>query len=126
MRSSSGSASPTAPPTIYSESQADCAAGAFIAYAMAGNAPHFPIDAAELDQALTGFLQIRDSTPESPQDISHGNGFDRLSALQAGIANGATYCFSSTYFDTRQFTEVGFVQGSRTSSRTATCRSGRC
>ena len=103
---------PANTPTIYTESQADCAAGAFVAYAMAGNAPHFPIDAAGLDQALIGFLQIRDSTPESPQDISHGNGFDRVAALQAGIANGATYCFSSDYFDTRRFTEVGYVPGS--------------
>ncbi len=92
-------------PTIDAESQADCAAGAFIAAAMKGDAPHFRLTPAQVDSALVGFLQIRDSTPESPSDISHGNGFDRLNALQQGIKGGVTYCFGSTFFDDRQFTE---------------------
>ena len=96
-------------PTIDIESQADCAAGAFAAYALAGHAKHLHLTAASLDMALVGFLQVRDSTPDSPQDISHGNGFDRLTALQQGIRFGATYCFSPSYFDNRTFTERGYV-----------------
>jgi len=95
--------------TIYLESQADCAAGAFIAWAMKGHAPHFHVTQADLDRALDGYLLIRDSTPESPTDISHGNGFDRLNALQDGITHGATYCYSAHYFASRNFTERGFI-----------------
>jgi predicted metalloprotease len=95
-------------PTVYLESQADCAAGAFLATALAGKAPHFKLSAADLDKALVGFLQIRDSTPDSPEDISHGNGFDRVSAVGDGIAQGVTYCFSDKYFD-RTFTERPYV-----------------
>lgn len=96
--------------TIDSESQADCAAGAFAAAALAGKAPHFHITAAELDRALEGFLQIRDSTPESPADISHGDGFDRLNSLQKGIHSGASFCFSSSYLTTQKYTERGYVR----------------
>ena len=100
---------PASTPTIDAESQADCAAGAFVAAAMKGQAPHFRLTPQQVDSALVGFLQIRDSTPESPDDISHGNGFDRLSALQQGISRGATYCFGSSYFADRRFTERGYT-----------------
>jgi predicted metalloprotease len=98
-------------PTIDTESQADCAAGAFIASAIAGHASHFPITTADLDTALSGYLLVRDSTPESPQDISHGNGFDRLSALEDGIQHGVSYCYRPSYFN-RQFTERPYVSDS--------------
>ncbi len=98
-------------PTVYLESQADCASGAFLATALAGRAPHFRITAKQLDQSLEGFLQIRDSTPESPGDISHGNGFDRVSAVGDGIAHGVGYCYSARYFN-RTFTERPFVTDS--------------
>jgi predicted metalloprotease len=100
---------PGGTPTIDLESQADCAAGAFIAVAMKGQAPHFHLTPGQVDTALDGFLQIRDSTPESPSDISHGNGFDRLSALQQGITKGVQYCFGSSYFADRSFTERGYT-----------------
>jgi predicted metalloprotease len=95
-------------PTIDTESQADCAAGAFIASAMAGKAAHFPVSTSDLDKALNGYLLVRDTTPESPADISHGNGFDRLSAVQDGIQHGVTFCYRPAYFN-RQFTERPYV-----------------
>jgi predicted metalloprotease len=95
--------------TIDIESQADCAAGAFVAAALAGRTPGLRLTSAELDRALVGYLQIRDSTPDSPQDISHGDGFDRLNALQQGIQSGASYCFSSTFLSNRTYTERGYV-----------------
>jgi predicted metalloprotease len=98
--------------TIDIESQADCAAGAFAAAALAGKAPHFHITAADLDAALEGFLQVRDSTPNSPQDISHGDGFDRLNALQQGVHGGAAFCFSPSYLHNRTYTERGYVHDS--------------
>lgn len=93
-------------PTIDTESQADCAAGAWAASALKGEAAHFRnTTAAKLDDALEGFLDGRDQTPDTPADVSHGNGFDRLSALADGIAKGVTYCYSKDYFSSRTFTE---------------------
>jgi predicted metalloprotease len=95
-------------PTIDFESQADCAAGAFLDYVLKNQAAHFRATTDELDNALNGYLQVRDSTPASPEDLSHGNGFDRLSAIEDGVLHGPTYCFAKSYFD-RKFTERPFV-----------------
>ena len=95
-------------PTIYTESQADCAAGAWTAWAMRGSAAHFrDVTPADVDHALVGFLDARDRTPGSTSDVSsgHGDGFDRLSAVADGIEKGATYCYSSGYYRSRTFTE---------------------
>jgi predicted metalloprotease len=96
-------------PTIYTESQADCAAGAFTAAALKGKIPHFPVTPGELDRALNGYFQVRDSTPESPQDMSHGNGFDRLAAIADGIKNGPAFCYDASYMKNRTFTERPYV-----------------
>ncbi|MFN2562081.1 MAG: hypothetical protein ABR571_12405 [Jatrophihabitans sp.] len=96
-------------PTIDTESQADCAAGAWAASALKGEPAHFrDVTPAKLDDALEGFLDGRDGTPDTPQDISHGNGFDRLSAVADGIDKGVTYCFSDGYFKSRTYTERPF------------------
>jgi predicted metalloprotease len=95
-------------PVIQTESQADCAAGAFLADVVKGETPHFRTTPEQLDDALNGYLQVRDKTPTSERQISHGNGFDRLSALNDGLEHGPTFCYSSTYFD-RKFTERPFV-----------------
>jgi predicted metalloprotease len=97
-------------PTIDTESQADCAAGAWAASALANQDPHFPnVTPQQIDNALEGYLDGRDGTPASEQDISHGNGFDRLSAIADGIENGVTFCYSSNYFQ-RTFTERPFYK----------------
>jgi predicted metalloprotease len=96
--------------TIDTESQADCAAGAWTAWALKGNAPHFRnITPQKVDEALEGFLDGRDATPGTPADVSHGNGFDRLSAVADGIDKGASYCFSNGYFASRVYTERPFT-----------------
>jgi predicted metalloprotease len=95
--------------TIDIESQADCAAGAFAADMLAGKVANFRISAADLDRALEGYFQIRDSTPDTPSDATHGNGFDRINALQLGIQNGAKYCFSPSYLHNRSYTERGYI-----------------
>jgi predicted metalloprotease len=97
-------------PTIATESQADCAAGAWAAYALKGQAAHFrDITPQRLDAALEGYLDARDPTPGSLEEVSHGNGFDRLSAVADGIDKGATYCYSDGYFDSRVITERPFT-----------------
>lgn len=45
-------------------------------------------------------------------DVSHGNGFDRLSAVADGVDKGVTYCFSKGYFASRTFTERPFTRQS--------------
>jgi predicted metalloprotease len=98
--------------TIDTESQADCASGAWVASAFKGQAPHFKVIPKQLDNALIAYLQVRDSTPHSQDERgSHGNGFDRLSALEDGIEHGVTYCFGDDYFN-RQFTERPYVSDS--------------
>jgi hypothetical protein len=98
-------------PTIDTESQADCAAGAFLATVVNGTAAHFHASSADVDRALNGYLQVRDVTPDSPRDISHGDGFDRLSAIDDGLNKGVQFCYAPSYFD-RQFTERPFVSDS--------------
>ncbi|MBE7190643.1 neutral zinc metallopeptidase [Jatrophihabitans endophyticus] len=99
--------------TIDTESQADCAAGAWVASALKGQDPHFRnITPQTVDEALEGFLNGRDSTPDTPEDVSHGNGFDRLSAVADGIDKGVKYCFSSGYFASRTFTERPYTSQS--------------
>lgn len=97
-------------PVIDKESQADCAAGAWAGWALRGYAAHFrDITPGKLDAALEGFLDGRDAIPGTPSDVSHGNGFDRLSALADGVSKGASYCFSPGYFASRVFTERPFA-----------------
>lgn len=98
-----------APKVIDLESQADCAAGAFAAYALAGRTKYVTVTPQSLDRALEGYFQVRDSTPDSSESISHGNGFDRLNAIQNGIANGAKYCFAKDYYQHLTYTERGYV-----------------
>jgi predicted metalloprotease len=94
--------------TIKTESQADCAAGAFLAAAQSGKALHFRPTAAQIDLALNGYLLVRDTPPVTTGDISHGDGFDRLSAIDDGLTKGVGYCYSDSYFS-RGFTERPFV-----------------
>jgi predicted metalloprotease len=95
-------------PTIDVESQADCAAGAFLASILKGESAHFRANSVQVDEMLNGYLQVRDSTPTSSAQISHGNGFDRISAIADGLTHGATFCYSPNYFN-RQFTERPFL-----------------
>jgi len=95
-------------PTIFTETQADCASGAFIHTAQQGRTAHVSVDQKQLESTLLGYLQVRDPPPVSVRQISHGNGFDRLSAMADGIANGVGYCFGEE-FAQRQFTERPFT-----------------
>jgi len=91
-------------PTIVHESQADCASGAFTATVMANQTPHLRASAEDLDRALVGYLNVRDDTPVSDKDISHGDGFDRIGAVADGFEHGVTECYKSNWSD-RKFTE---------------------
>ena len=93
--------------TIVVETQADCYAGAFTAYALRGDAPHQDINRLTLDKALSGYLLFRDPVGADQDDRqAHGSGFDRISAFQDGFEQGVKFCTSFT--DKRTFTQVGF------------------
>ncbi|HEX8092224.1 neutral zinc metallopeptidase [Jatrophihabitans sp.] len=105
---SGSGASQAGPATILTETQADCASGAFISTAQNGQTAHVSVTQQELERTLLGYLQVRDPPPVSVEQISHGNGFDRLSAMADGIANGVSFCFGQE-FQRREFTERPFT-----------------
>jgi predicted metalloprotease len=77
--------------TVSSELQADCFAGGWSKHAQSDGV--FTANAADLDKALAGILDLRDSPGTNVQDPSaHGSGFDRVSAFQDGYDNGVEKC----------------------------------
>ena len=53
----------------------------------------FDVTAADLDTALAGILDLRDTPGTSTIDPNaHGSGFDRVSAFQDGYDNGLDKC----------------------------------
>lgn len=88
---------PDALPTVVSELQADCFAGAWTGRALAGGSP-IEVGDEELDVATAGFLLFRDPTGTSPAAPgAHGNAFDRVGAFLEGVRSGAAAC--ATYPD---------------------------
>jgi predicted metalloprotease len=68
---------------VTKELQADCFAGAWAKHAKDDKV--FDVSSADLDKALAGILDVRDTPGMSNMDpTAHGNGFDRLSAFQDG------------------------------------------
>jgi predicted metalloprotease len=77
--------------TVTRELQADCFAGAWAKHAQEDGV--FDVNAADLDTALAGVLDIRDTPGTSNLDANaHGSGFDRVSAFQDGYDNGLASC----------------------------------
>ena len=82
--------------TVTRELQADCFAGAWARHAR--DTGVFTVDEGELDSAVAGILQLRDTPGTSKVDPdAHGSGFDRVGAFQDGYDNGLTAC--KTYRD---------------------------
>lgn len=77
--------------TVTKELQADCFAGGWAKHAQASGV--YKVNGGELDTALAGILELRDSPGTSKIDPSaHGSGFDRVGAFQDGYDNGPTAC----------------------------------
>lgn len=91
--------------SVLVETQADCYAGAWIGWVLAGKAANFRISPSELDTTMIGYIQLRDPDgSDSDVDGAHGNGFDRIAAVADGIKGGASACVTSSW-QNRQITE---------------------
>lgn len=78
--------------TVTLELQADCFAGAWVSD-VDDRIAVFDDDGDALDQAVGGFLELRDSVGVAGADPrAHGSGFDRVSAFQEGYENGNESC----------------------------------
>ena len=78
--------------TASGELQADCFAGGWARHAQDDGV--FEVNAADLDRALAGMLDIADTpgTTTENNQTAHGSGFDRVSAFQEGYDNGVEKC----------------------------------
>jgi predicted metalloprotease len=95
--------------SIAIETQADCLAGAWTRWVAEGNAEHSRIRAAELDEVLRGYLQLRDPVGTSTAAQSaHGSYFDRVSAFQEGFDSGPEAC-RDRFGPDRTFTQGQFT-----------------
>lgn len=84
---------PVSGPTVATEQQADCFAGAFTAFVEDGGSDVLEVSVDDLDSAVAGFLTLRDApgTPAS-DPAAHGSAFDRVGAFQDGFLRGIERC----------------------------------
>ena len=80
--------------TFVTEQQADCFAGAYTQWVANGSSNVFELKLSDLDQALGGFLQIRDpvGTDTVNDTNAHGSAFQRINAFEDGLQGGASTC----------------------------------
>ncbi|MET0863633.1 MAG: hypothetical protein ABWZ98_04815, partial [Nakamurella sp.] len=87
-------------PAILIEAQADCDAGAFLAWAAAGRSERVHLPPGSLVRAVAPLLDFRDPATVSPADpTAHGLGLDRLTALLRGYRDGGRSCLTMTNED---------------------------
>jgi predicted metalloprotease len=85
-------------PTIISELQADCFAGAWTGRVAASESDVIRLEEGDLEEAMAGFLLIGDELGAAPGGLNaHGGSFDRLNAFFEGFNDGAAHC--ATYED---------------------------
>lgn len=81
-------------PTIETEQQADCFAGAWAAHAARGEGETIRFDDADVKAGLLAMIEVRDPPGfDSANDPNgHGSAFDRVGAFQEGFINGVGRC----------------------------------
>lgn len=85
-------------PTIVSELQADCLAGAWTGWVDREESDLLVLEPGDLEEAMAGFLFIGDSLGTAPTGHdAHGTAFERLNAFFEGYNDGPELC--ATYED---------------------------
>jgi predicted metalloprotease len=80
-------------PTIVSEQQADCFAGAWVAHVRDGGAAGITFTDEDVRSGLVAMITVRDPVGVDQFDAGgHGSAFDRVGAFQAGFTDGAARC----------------------------------
>jgi len=80
-------------PTITTEQQADCFAGAWVAHARNGGAQGITFTDADVRSGLVAMITVRDPIGIDQFEVGgHGSAFDRVGAFQTGFAGGAARC----------------------------------
>ena len=82
--------------TFVTEQQADCFAGAYTQHVQQGGSKDFTVELSDLDNAIGGFLLIRDPVgTDTVHDVAaHGSAFQRISAFEDGLRDGPEKCKS--------------------------------
>src|SRR5262245_61447405 len=102
--------------SISIETQADCFAGAWVAWVEDGHSKRFKFGASVLEKALAGLMVVRDPLGDDPtNDQAHGNGFDRTNAFQLGVEGGAARC-KAWDTDPPRTTEIPFANAEQAAS----------
>lgn len=84
-------------PTLVSEQQADCLAGAYMRWVAEGSSPRFTLSTGDgLNSVLSAMIAFRDPLMTEGDfavgDDEHGSAFERVSAFQFGFSDGAPAC----------------------------------
>lgn len=80
-------------PTIVSELQADCLAGAWTGRIEAEESNLLRLEPGDLEEGMAGFLLIGDELGTDPgEPNAHGGSFARLNAFFEGLNDGTTQC----------------------------------
>ena len=100
-------------PTIVTEQQADCFAGAWVDRAASGEAPGVTFTDADIRTGLIAMITVRD--PVGIDQLTpggHGSAFDRVGAFQVGFTEGPQRCVELIE-DPLPLAPNEFVPGSR-------------
>lgn len=92
---------PRGVPTLVSEQQADCLAGAYVRWVAEGKSPRFTMSTGEgLNNLLAAMISFRDPVLRTDEyygaDDEHGSAFERISAFQFGFTDGPVACTAIT------------------------------
>jgi predicted metalloprotease len=84
-------------PTLVSEQQADCLAGAYMRWVAEGNSSRFTLNTSDgLNNVLAAVIAFRDPVlSEGDEEVGldeHGSAFERVSAFQFGFTDGPSSC----------------------------------
>jgi predicted metalloprotease len=80
-------------PTVDTEQQADCFAGAWTAHVARGESEQLAFGDEDIKSGLVAMIEIRDTPGSDVLDPSgHGTAFDRVGAFQEGFINGPERC----------------------------------